>query len=83
MKSALLIGALVFSLSLSAEEKPKLHSATKPEPRAGGWMKRHESFNTRVAKGNVDLVFIGDSITQGWGGKGKGVWAKFYGKRNT
>ena len=46
-------------------------------------MNRHKSFNARVAKGNVDLVFIGDSITQGWGGKGKGVWAKFYGKRNT
>ena len=83
MKSALLIGALAFSLSLSAEEKPELHSATKPVPRSGGWMKRHDSFNTRVAKGNVDLVFIGDSITQGWGGKGKDVWAKFYGKRNT
>ena len=46
-------------------------------------MNRHKSFNTRVAKGNVDLVFIGDSITQGWEGSGKGVWAKFYGKRNT
>ena len=46
-------------------------------------MKRHESFNKRVAKGNVDLVFIGDSITQGWEGRGKGVWAKYYGKRNT
>ncbi|MDA1162766.1 MAG: platelet-activating factor acetylhydrolase IB subunit [Planctomycetota bacterium] len=58
------------------------HSAVKPEPRAGNWMKRHESFNARVAMGNVDLVFIGDSITQGWEGGGKGVWAKFYGKRN-
>ena len=83
MKSTLLICTLALSLSLSAEEKPELHSATKPVPRAGGWMNRHKSFNTRVAKGNVDLVFIGDSITQGWGGKGKGVWAKFYGKRNT
>ena len=83
MKSTLLICTLALSLSLSAEEKPELHSATKPVPRAGGWMNRHKSFNTRVAKGNVDLVFIGDSITQGWGGKGKGVWAKFSGKRNT
>ncbi len=58
------------------------HDAIKPVPRQGGWMKRHESFNTRVAQGNVDLVFIGDSITQGWEGRGKGVWAKFYGKRN-
>ena len=83
MKSTLLICTLALSLSLSAEEKPDLHSAIKPVPRPGGWMNRHKSFNTRVAKGNVDLVFIGDSITQGWGGKGKGVWAKFYGKRNT
>ena len=83
MKSTLLICTLALSLSLSAEEKPKLHSALNPVPRGGGWMNRHNSFNARVAKGNVDLVFIGDSITQGWGGKGKGVWAKFYGKRNT
>ncbi len=82
MKSAFLIGTLIFSLSLFAEEKPELHSAIKPVPRAGGWMKRHESFNTRVAQGKVDLVFIGDSITQGWEGKGKKAWAKFYGKRN-
>ena len=45
----------------SAEE----HSALKPVPRSGGWMTRHEGFNKRVAEGNVDLVFIGDSITQG------------------
>jgi beta-glucosidase len=83
MKSIFLICTLLLSLPLSAAEKTKLHSALNPVPRQGGWMKRHESFNTRVAKGNVDLVFIGDSITQGWEGRGKGVWAKFYGKRNT
>ena len=59
------------------------HSAIKPVPRSGGWMTRHESFNKRVAQGKVDLVFIGDSITQGWEGKGKDVWAKYYTKRNT
>ena len=45
-------------------------------------MTRHEGFNKRVAEGNVDLVFIGDSITQGWEGAGKGVWAKYYGERD-
>ena len=45
-------------------------------------MKRHESFNQRVAKGNVDLIFIGDSITHGWEGNGRSVWAKYYAKRN-
>ncbi len=82
MKSTLLICALLLSLPLSAADKSKLHSALNPVPRQGGWMKRHNSFNDRVAKGNVDLVFIGDSITQGWEGRGRGVWAKHYGKRN-
>ena len=81
MKPLLYLTGILFSLSLVAAEKQ--HSAIKPAPRGGGWTKRHESFNTRVAKGNVDLVFIGDSITQGWEGRGKGVWEKFYGKRNT
>jgi beta-glucosidase len=66
---------------LIAEEKPA-HDAVKPVPRAGRWMTRHESFNKRVAEGNADLLFIGDSITQGWEGRGKNVWAKYYGKRN-
>jgi beta-glucosidase len=58
------------------------HDAIKPVPRDGNWMKRHESFNERVKQGNVDLLFIGDSITQAWEGPGKDVWAKHYGSRN-
>jgi len=45
-------------------------------------MTRHQRFNERVKQGNVDLIFIGDSITQGWEGPGKDVWEQFYGKRN-
>ena len=66
----------------ASADKAELHSAVKPVPRAGRWMKRHDSMNARVSKGNVDLVFIGDSITQGWEGRGKNVWKKYYGKRN-
>lgn len=62
------------------EVKP--NDAVVPAPREGGWMKRHESFNERVKKGNVDLLLIGDSITQGWEGAGKKVWEEFYAKRN-
>jgi beta-glucosidase len=75
----LLVLATLFSIAGQAAEP---HDAITPVPREGGWMKRHESFNERVAKGNVDLIFIGDSITQGWEGRGKNVWEKFYGKRN-
>lgn len=76
------------SVSLAQEAKPdvkpevKPNDAVVPAPRDAGWMKRHESFNERVKKGNVDLLLIGDSITQGWEGNGKKVWEEFYGKRN-
>ena len=80
MKPIFFLTTVLFSLSVIAEEK--LHSATKPVPRSGDWMKRHESFNKRVAQGKCDLIFIGDSITQGWEGRGRKVWAKFYAKRN-
>jgi beta-glucosidase len=81
LRRLILLTALILIASpspLTAEE----HDAIKPVPRQGGWLTRHQSFNKRVAEGNVDLVFIGDSITQGWEGSGKGVWAKFYSKRN-
>ncbi|MFA6290355.1 MAG: GDSL-type esterase/lipase family protein [Victivallales bacterium] len=34
---------------------------------------RHDAINARVKQGNVDLVFIGDSITEQWKYKGSGV----------
>ena len=80
MKPLLCLTTLLFAIAAIAEDK--LHSATKPVPRSGGWTKRHQSFNKRVAQGNCALIFIGDSITQGWEGRGRKVWAKFYAKRN-
>ncbi len=78
---SLLLAAFLAS-PVSAQETLVEHDAIKPVPRDSRWMKRHESMNERVKQGNVDLVFIGDSITQGWEGRGKNVWAKFYGDRN-
>jgi lysophospholipase L1-like esterase len=60
----------------------KLPTTLQPEARSGAQMERHEQFNERVKQGNVDLIFIGDSITQAWEGAGKDVWAKYYAKRN-
>lgn len=60
------------------------HSAVTPAPRLDrGWQDRAKLLDQRV-KDNPDtqLLFIGDSITQGWEGEGaKGVWAKYYEKR--
>src|SRR5436190_14687512 len=61
------------------DEKPNDAAIAAPHE---GTLKRHESFNERVKKGNVDLLFIGDSITQGWEGSGAKVWKEFYEKRN-
>lgn len=46
------------------------------------WMPRHQAVLDRVQQGNVDLVMIGDSITQGWEKEGKDVWQRFYASRN-
>jgi beta-glucosidase len=54
-----------------------------PAPRGDeSWVARHKAMNERVKKGNIDLIFIGDSITQGWEDPGKDTWEKFYAKRN-
>lgn len=81
--TALLVLLSVATTSVAQDAQvQKNHAAVTPVPRDGGWMKRHESFNERVQRGNVDLIFIGDSITQGWEGAGKDVWQKYYGAGN-
>ena len=57
----------------SAQESKKENSATKPAPRDKGWEKRHEAFVGIAKRGNVDLLFLGDSITDAWGGEGHGM----------
>lgn len=38
---------------------------------------RHEKFLARIKQGPVGLLFLGDSITDAWPGRGKDTWAKF------
>lgn len=77
IKNLLLASALLASTAFSAET----NYAIQPVPRDGGWVNRHESFNAISKKGEAELVFLGDSITQGWEGKGKATWEKFYATR--
>lgn len=62
------------------------HSAVDPAPRMDrGWQDRHASFNKRVAEvgEKAQVIFIGDSITQGWEGAGaREVWERYYAHRN-
>jgi len=52
-----------------------------PAPREGSWMELHRRFLNEAKKGNVDLLFLGDSITQGW--NNNDVWKRFYGPRKS
>lgn len=42
------------------------------------WMPRHEDKLNEEGRGDAKLLFIGDSITQGWETAGKKVWDKYY-----
>ena len=39
---------------------------------------RHKQFLKVVEKGEGDVIFLGDSITQGWEGSGKKAWAESF-----
>ena len=60
----------------------RVNSAIIPEP--GGsttWHERHQAMNERAKAGNVDLIYIGDSIVGNWKWDGKPVWDQYYAKR--
>jgi beta-glucosidase len=75
--SVFLVAAV--AMAEDAQSNVAVTPASRQDP---WWQQRHESMNARVKQGNVDLIMIGDSITHGWEGEGKGVWAKYYAKRN-
>jgi lysophospholipase L1-like esterase len=65
---------LLAALILPAAANP----AVQPAPRDAAWLKRHEGFVAEAARGGVDVLFLGDSITDGWRrpgpNGGKAVW---------
>jgi lysophospholipase L1-like esterase len=42
------------------------------------WQSHFQSQLERTRKGGVNVVFIGDSITQGWGDTGKAAWTQHF-----
>jgi lysophospholipase L1-like esterase len=70
--AVLAFGLLVVPLALAGE--PATAQPAEKDP------KRHTGFLEDIKKmnGDINLVFVGDSITDGWRGGGKAVWAKHY-----
>ena len=54
----------------------KNHRAVVPVARTtrAGWMERHHLIINRIKANQVDLLFIGNSITQRWEKQGKKAW---------
>ena len=60
------------------------HPAITPVPRASdGWKGRNALLNRRAEqdKGEAEVIFIGDSITDAWEREGKDIWKKYYAPR--
>ncbi len=52
--------------------------STTPAPRDEKWQQRVARDAEKAKQGGWELVFIGDSITDGWQGRGKAVWEKSF-----
>jgi lysophospholipase L1-like esterase len=69
MKTRILLSLLLAMSAATvccAADAPAGNSTTEPVSREGGWLKSHKSFVARAKKGDVDILFMGDSITNGW-----------------
>src|SRR5262249_5579858 len=44
---------------------------------------RHKAFVERAKQGDIDLLFLGDSLTEGWEHNGKAVWKERFDTQKT
>jgi len=69
--------------------QPILTEAQDPQPASvvpvpqteSWWTARHEDTLAHIRQGNIGLLLIGDSITQGWASEGRHIWDAYYGRR--
>jgi len=73
---SLLFAISIAALPCPATAAPAGNSAVKPAPRDSGWVSRHEGFVAIAKKGDAKILFMGDSITDGW--RGEKLWKEKY-----
>ncbi len=84
VRSALAAAVLALPAAGLAQTNPSPPNlCLKPVPREGKGYDRFLEINKQVQanEGKAEVIFVGDSITEGWGGNGKQVWAKYYAPR--
>jgi lysophospholipase L1-like esterase len=87
-RSLLCLAALALGAAGPAE-KPPLAAVPISRMETPWWKARHEAKLMELRRGKVDLVFLGDSITENWEKSGppewqdfQPIWTRFYGDRN-
>lgn len=55
-------------------------SAAIPKTGNAKFFEMHEKFLQRAKEGPIGVLFLGDSITEGWATRGKEVWQTYYEK---
>ncbi len=78
----LLVLPVIVALALSAFTVLAENSAIQPVPRDAKWVERHEGFVAEAKQGGIKVLFLGDSITDGWRSKGQAIWEKRYAPRH-
>jgi lysophospholipase L1-like esterase len=73
----------VFLFSLLLAAPVWANTATEPAPKDERWMQRHEAFVAEAKQGGIQVLFLGDSITDFWRDTnpqrgGKAVWDREY-----
>ncbi len=71
----------------TASAKPQRADVPAPkiDPKTGepqkAFMDKHARYVERARQGDIDILFMGDSITEGWNTRGKDVWKERYADR--
>jgi lysophospholipase L1-like esterase len=87
-KMTLTLGVLLVVVAAATfaqtNAEPEVNKCVKPVPREGKWRDRFLELNRRAKEAGTqaEVIFVGDSITEGWEGRGKEVWAKYYAPRH-
>ncbi|WP_159084037.1 GDSL-type esterase/lipase family protein [Saccharobesus litoralis] len=69
---------------LQQEQHPAIVPAQQTDEWAvPWWLPRHQAkLHAKQIQGQIDLLFLGDSITQAWEDRGAAVWQKYYQPRH-
>jgi lysophospholipase L1-like esterase len=67
--------ATVLTSTTRRFDSPTITPVPSTDPR---WMLQHEGFVAQARTERIDLLFLGDSITDGWREAGANVWDTYY-----